>query len=362
MLPCPRFQLHVNFLLMLPNSFQHPVLFVLCHAFDVHDPVTNGTDLHVSSKISMNLYLINATSLAKADAIQQLGLDLVNTNTHVALVSETWFNDEHGDDLLSIPNYSLVRRDRFKRKGGGVCLYIRLDVMYELLPNNNVDITVEIQWVKCTHASYSYYIACCYHPPKPAYSTDDFKLSLLRGIDYINNLAHDDKYEEVLIIAGDFNTLDCQFLETQCGLVQIVKDPTHCTNVLDKVFISRPDMFSASVIKSLIKTKHKAVIVQGSNSKHIDETRKTVKLYDLRAHNIDRLRYHVLTCRMCMTCLFIRHIISSTNQFLFDSSKWVVKTQPFSLLWLKYFSKSETDFASEGGLRRQTFWQFVLTQ
>ena len=53
-------------------------------------------------------------------------------------------------------------------------------------------------------------------------------------------------------------------------------------------------MFTATVVKSLIKTKHKAVIVKGESVKSdsTDEALKTVKLYDLRAHNIDRLRCH----------------------------------------------------------------------
>jgi hypothetical protein len=53
---------------------------------------TTRTDTQLNgSKITINVYLINGTSLAKPDAVHQLGLDLVNTNTHVALVTETWF-------------------------------------------------------------------------------------------------------------------------------------------------------------------------------------------------------------------------------------------------------------------------------
>jgi hypothetical protein len=142
---------------------------VLGLVFDMPSSCTTRTDTQLNgAKNTINFFLVNATSLAKADAVQQLGLDLVNTNTHVALVTETWFCDKFNDECLSVANYTLVRRDRVKRKGGGVCMYIRNDVMFEQLPINNAAVTVEILWVKCMYANSSYFIACCY-PPKPIY-------------------------------------------------------------------------------------------------------------------------------------------------------------------------------------------------
>jgi len=49
-------------------------------------------------------------------------------------------------------------------------------------------------------------------------------------------------------------------LETQYGLSQIVHSNTHGHNILDRVYTSRPDLYSALVVKSLINTKHLAVI------------------------------------------------------------------------------------------------------
>ena len=38
---------------------------------------------------------------------------------------ETWLNDSITDDMINIPNYTVVRQDRnCKRRGGGVCIYI----------------------------------------------------------------------------------------------------------------------------------------------------------------------------------------------------------------------------------------------
>ena len=68
-------------------------------------------------------------------------------------------------------------------------------------------------------------------------------------------------------------------------------------NVLDCVYTNRPDMYSARVLKSLIKTKHVAVIVAGADPFLVcpDTKREKIAFYDFRAPNINRLRYHVAT-------------------------------------------------------------------
>jgi len=39
--------------------------------------------------------------------------------------------------------------------------------------------------------------------------------------------------------------------------------------ILDHVYTNRPDMYSAHVLKSLIETKHMAVIVAGTDSRSV---------------------------------------------------------------------------------------------
>jgi len=113
---------------------------------------------------------------------------------------------------------------------------------------------------------------------------------------HLQRLLSRSKTDEFIILAGDFNLLDCSQLENQYGLVQLVNQPTHGDNILDKVFTNRPDCFVASVGRNLLKTKHLAVIVNCDQSaKPVSYNRVKVKLYDLRCHNIDRLRYMTAT-------------------------------------------------------------------
>jgi len=86
--------------------------------------------------------------------------------------------------------------------------------------------------------------------------------------------------------------LDCDLLEIQCGLVQLVNQSTHGGNILDKVFTNRPDCFSTLVSKSLGKTKHLSVVVSPDPlPKKSSDTRVKINIFDLRAHSIDYLRY-----------------------------------------------------------------------
>jgi len=99
----------------------------------------------------------------------------------------------------------------------------------------------------------------------------------------------------VFLITGDFNTLCTVFLEEDFGFNQLVRVNNHGNNLLDKVFTNRPDLFCSTVHRSLLKTKHMAVVVTvdvNSCSRPFKppQTRPVVKLFDHSDHNIDRLR------------------------------------------------------------------------
>ena len=76
----------------------------------------------------VTVLLLNPTSLAKTNAVQQLQCDLINNNVQVALVTETWFCNKHLDCMADIDGYTIYRCDRNGRKGGGVCAYVRNDI------------------------------------------------------------------------------------------------------------------------------------------------------------------------------------------------------------------------------------------
>ena len=119
--------------------------------------------------------------LQKNNAVQLLGMDIKQYCPHVAIITETWFNNKHLDSCLSIENYTLIRRDRIKRKGGGVCAYIRNDIKCEIFQCDSQPNNIEILWLKLFYGNHLYGIACFYHPPNPHYQPQLFVDSLDAG-------------------------------------------------------------------------------------------------------------------------------------------------------------------------------------
>jgi len=109
---------------------------------------------------------------------------------------------------------------------------------------------LEILWLKCTFVDWVYFVACCYHAPKPDYDKSVCKLNALSSnIDSFLELDNALNF----VIARDLNQLDTSFLEITYGFTQFVCNATHGANILDKCFVSRPDILYAKVFKSILK-------------------------------------------------------------------------------------------------------------
>ena len=85
---------------------------------------------------------------------------------------------------------------------------------------------------------------------------------LTRNIECILNFSTLPGETVVIVVSGDFNSLNTDFLEVEFDLTQVVNQPTHGNKMLDKFFTSRPDITEVEVFASLIKTKHRAVFVK----------------------------------------------------------------------------------------------------
>ena len=179
----------------------------------------------------------------------------------------------------------------------GVCAYVRNDITGQIVyPRKLTDNNVEMLWICCCNERKSYYIACCYHPPKPSNPVQLFVDSLNKDIEDIISTIKD----EIILIAGDFDKLYATSLCHDFGLVSIVDEPTHCSNILDQVFVNQPGVYKSLVFKSLLKRKHMAVLVtdkltsncnDASSNCNAASKRVKINIYDLHPHHIDRLRY-----------------------------------------------------------------------
>ena len=259
--------------------------------------VNVGTD---NDSVFPRFFMLNATSLAKPKAKEHLSTDIENVKSDIILIEETWFTRKLDSANLQINGYTLYRRDRRDgRKGGGVCIYARDSYKCTVL---NPDIFgetnahIEVLWLHCVTDHCSCIICLCYHPPNPLYNCSQIIHHITSGIEHLQSSYPND----FMLVAGDFNALNTDFISTDLGFYQLVKEHTHMNHIIDKVFVSRPGLYNhCYTMRSIVKTKHRAVIftVDHGTSSQSDRHKSKTKciVYDKRQPNIDRLRHHLGT-------------------------------------------------------------------
>ena len=217
-----------------------------------------------------SIYVINAATLSKPRAVEQLAADLASYDTDVAIITETHFKARHSDNVISIPGYKLYRRDRQRHRGGGVAVYIWANIQSAGWTKPADDPDYELLWV---HAG-GVIIGALYHPPRASYSTH-----LL--LNYIESCIEELSQEfpiAPVVLAGDFNQIpDCD-IEDRTGMQQLVRQPTRGPNLLDRIFVSSHTYNIVRVVTSLIKSDHKAVVAYASQPAFANKSR-TLKMF-----------------------------------------------------------------------------------
>ena len=208
---------------------------------------------------SPSLYVLNAAALSKPGATEHLAADLSSYNVDVAVITETHFKAKHADSVVGVDGYTVFRRDRAGRRGGGVALYVRSSIQSTVWMYSADNRTYELQWVRIGDT----FVAALYHPPAPIYSQDDL-------LDYIEACVEElsrDFPAAPIVLAGDLNQLSDEDIVERTGLTQIVHQPTRGANILDRVLISDPQLYTTvRVVASVVKSDHKAVVVYADRS------------------------------------------------------------------------------------------------
>ena len=217
-----------------------------------------------------SLYLLNAAGLAKPHAIEHIAADLTSNGTDVAIITETHFKAKHADGVLNIPGYTLYRRDRVGRRGGGVATYVRSTLQSATWKPGADDKTYELQWTKVG----SDFVGALYHPPKPLYSVESLLNHIEANVNEINQTFQHSK----ITLAGDFNQLsDAEVIE-RTGLTSIVHQPTRGANTLDRIYVSHPCYSSVRVVSSVVRSDHKVVVAYTDNNKSAGPKKTSTQL------------------------------------------------------------------------------------
>ena len=74
--------------------------------------------------IRPSIYVLNAAALSKPGAVQHLAADIQSYGVSVAIITETHYKANHTNGMVDIDGFTVHRRDRIGRRGGGVAVYV----------------------------------------------------------------------------------------------------------------------------------------------------------------------------------------------------------------------------------------------
>ena len=151
-----------------------------------------GEKKEKTSKKFINCILFNARSAN--NKISELRSLLFTEKFDLICITETWFNDKISDGIVCADTkYSILRKDRVARHGGGVAVLYRTDLkLFEI--DNTVQESLVCDLYDSSKCKYR--LIVCYRPPH--YDMDS-AISICSNIEnYIDGKSRN-------IIVGDFN-------------------------------------------------------------------------------------------------------------------------------------------------------------
>jgi ribonucleases P/MRP protein subunit RPP40 len=202
---------------------------------------TTNKKASVSGSRLSCLYL-NARSIVNKH--KELEAYVREENIDIIGITETWMNESISDSEMSIEGYTLLRKDRNdseKHRGGGVALYVQVDLSCVIREELYEQHFPESLWCNISCLGENTLIGVCYRAP------DSKQLSDLALYSLIDRASNDN-----VVIMGDFNfpeldwsrpeTIDESHPFVEClsnnFLSQAVEQPTRENNYLDLVLSS----------------------------------------------------------------------------------------------------------------------------
>lgn len=249
-----------------PSTVQHATVYNQCNRQRVlrhincrtvpSDSASTDSSHSTLNAASLNvpsMYVLNTSSLAKPYAVEQLSADINSYNSDVAIISETHFKSRHLVSAVSIPGYTLMRRDRIGKRCGGVAIYVRESYYAHTWVPSADDRKFELLWARVGAS----FFGAIYHPPRTTAYTSEALLSFIESC--VEEITRDHPAASIFL-AGDFNTLPDDDITERTGLSQIVRQPTRGGHILDRIYESCPTYSTVRVVNSVVKTDHRAVV------------------------------------------------------------------------------------------------------
>ena len=144
---------------------------------------------HSTSTIRKNEIRISHLNIQSMNKIDQLKNYLASNKIDIMSLNETFLNQ---NKKITIPNYTLVRKDRFSGPGGGVALIIHNTIDFNLIQCKYDTESITVKIINLINSSEHLFLTTYYNPP-------DKKLN----IDFLNHIF---SLSRNSLLVGDLNS------------------------------------------------------------------------------------------------------------------------------------------------------------
>ena len=112
---------------------------------DPNDNNLNNSDMFKTFQ-SKGIHVLHMNARSMMNKMDEIRLLAINTSATVIGITETWLDDSVVDSEVSIPNFSLVQKDR-NRNGGGVAIFINNCIAFNVREDLMQD-DLECMWAE----------------------------------------------------------------------------------------------------------------------------------------------------------------------------------------------------------------------
>ena len=258
------------------------------------------------------MFLWNARSLLnKLNYVQSL---FTSKSISILCITETWLHSNVFDHEIVPSGFTVYRRDRTNKRGGGVLIAVCSKIRSKLVFTHSF---VEIITIELCLSPKCLFLSCVYVPPN---CSDTYYLHLL------NHLKAQSSFQDTVIV-GDFNVPDtnwttlsasshfsqclCSYLSNN-NFVQLVTGPTNTHgNILDIVLTNVPDRLNNVCIDN----------VNHSSSDHfLISMLLNTSLSKLQSHNGRKFTYmYAKADFIAMNSYFSENVAVETTPNIEDS-------------------------------------------
>ena len=206
--------------------------------------------------------------------------------------TESWLTKNTPKDRYRMDGYNIIRADRKNKRGGGVCLYLKMQYKFKVIKIPNMCEMPEMLWVEVSVGQCKVAIGTLYKPPK-------IPCSAFRAA-YDSLIYIYSKYEHT-ILAGDFNInmLNSDSYESRVltdsiiepfSLKQMVTSPTRITEksktLIDLILVTQPKNILFTGVCDAAGVSDHCLTYCAYNIKRVKFKPYTVRRRDFR--NFDR--------------------------------------------------------------------------